>query len=203
MDITKQEAHESLAQIEDAIAHARRAIGQGTTSSILIVWGLVWLAGYLSTQFEPKMAPTVWLCLVIAGSLASWICGSRSRSRLNSLDGRRVGLFWLVLFTYAAFWFVLLHSEPGQRGFGFTRLTIHDADTITQQSGAFFATVPMFAYVVGGLWFGRFFIVLGAMVTVLTIIGYCFVPGWFNLWMAVIGGGSLVLSGLYIRRYWR
>jgi hypothetical protein len=198
MNISKQEANEALDQIDDAISQTRRAIGQGTSSAILILWGVIWVLGYSSSQFAPRMAQSLWLCLVVSGTLGSWICGARSRRRIQSSNGTRIGLFWLVLFAYAGLWFFLLHSDnrPGQPGFDFGTMT-------GPQSGAFFATVPMFAYVVGGLWLGRFFIWLGATVTFLTLIGYSLVPDWFCLWMAITGGGSLIVAGLYIRRFWR
>lgn len=198
MNISKQEANEALGQIEDAISQTRRAIGQGTSSALLILWGVIWMLGYSASQFAPRMAHSFWPCLVVSGTVASWICGARSQRCMQSHNGTRIGLFWLVLFAYAGLWFLLLHSEnrAGRLGFDFGTAT-------GQQIGAFFATVPMFAYVVGGLWLGRFFIWLGATVTLMTLIGYSLAPDWFCLWMAITGGGSLIVAGLYIRRFWR
>ena len=198
MNVSKQEANESLGQIEAAITQTRRAIGQGATSTRLILWGVIWVLGYTCSQFAPKFAQTFWLCLVVVGMLASWLGCGRSPRNANSPKGARLGLFWLVLLTYAGFWFFLLHSDnrPGQS------LTHFDA-MAGPQSGAFFATVAMFGYVVVGLWLGRFFIWLGATVTVLTAAGYFALPAWFCLWMAIVGGGSLIVAGLYIRRFWR
>jgi hypothetical protein len=61
----------------------------------------------------------------------------------------------------------------------------------------------MFAYVVGGLWFGRFFTWLGMAVTGLILLGVFAWPEWSDLWTGFAGGGSLVLAGLYVRRFWR
>jgi hypothetical protein len=35
---------------------------------------------------------------------------------------------------------------------------------------------------------------------VLTIVGFFVLPAIFMLWMAVVGGGALVLGGLWLRR---
>jgi hypothetical protein len=95
-----------------------------------------------------------------------------------------VGLAWLVVFGYMILWGILLHPDKA--------------------SGmAFFCTVPMCGYVICGLWLSRFWIWLGLIVTGLTIAGLSFMPAWFALWMAVTGGGSLILSGLFIRKFWR
>jgi hypothetical protein len=205
MNISKQEAADSLDQIEDAISRTQNAIGQGASGGILILWGIIWALGFSADQFAPRMAQTFWPFLIAGGMLAAWLCRPRSKSRARSLIGARIGLFWLVLFAYAVLWFFLLHSEsrPGQPGLHFEALNGHEGEAVEQQLGAFFATVPMFAYVAGGIWLGRFFVWLGAVVTALTIAGYCLMPDWFNLWMAITGGGSLVVAGLYIRRFWR
>lgn len=198
MNISKAEASEALGQIDDATSQTRRAIGQGSSSTKLILWGVIWMLGYSCSQFAPGMSQTVWLCLVALGALGSWNWGSRSKPRFRSANASRIGLGWLVLFAYALFWFFLLHLDNQT---GHTRL--HLRANSGEQSGAYFATVPMFAYVLSGLWLGRFFIWLGTTVTLLTVVGYFFVPGWFCLWMAITGGGSLIVAGLYIRRFWR
>jgi hypothetical protein len=198
MNISKQEASESLAQIEDALTQTRRAIGQGSSSTRLILWGIIWALGYSFSQFAPHRAQTLWLCLVAIGILSSWNWRARSQPPLPSAGGSRIGLGWLVIFVYAVFWLILLHldTQPGQPG-------LHLQSMSGRQTAAFFATVPMFAYVLGGLWLGRFFVWLGAAVTLLTVVGYFLLPDWFFLWMAITGGGSLIVAGLYIRRFWR
>jgi hypothetical protein len=205
MNITPREARNSLAQIEDTLTQTRIAVGQGASGGILIAWGVIWALGFSADQFAPEMAQALWPFLIIAGSLASWIFGARSRPGIQSSIGARIGLCWLVLFAYAALWFLLLRSgsRPGQPGLLSDALIGRGNAAVQQQLGAFFSTVAMFAYVVGGLWLGRFFVWLGAGVTVLTVAGYFFMPAWFNLWMAVTGGGSLIVAGLYIRRFWR
>jgi len=48
-----------------------------------------------------------------------------------------------------------------------------------------------------------FFTYLGLFVTALTLAGLFVIPHYFNLWLAVTGGSSLILSGIYIHKYWR
>jgi hypothetical protein len=69
--------------------------------------------------------------------------------------------------------------------------------------GAIGATVPMFAYVVMGLWLDHFMIWIGLAITGLTVLGLFLAPAWFWIWMAVMGGGSLVSTGFLIRNRWR
>jgi hypothetical protein len=61
----------------------------------------------------------------------------------------------------------------------------------------------MFAYVVTGLWLEHFMVWLGLVVTALTVIGLFLLPSYFYIWMAVVGGGTLAGTGLFIRNRWK
>jgi hypothetical protein len=184
MQITPEEAQQSLDEIERVIARTRKTIANRGTDLMLILWGVIWVLGYGLTQFFPLQAGLFWMPLVVIGSVGSWTIGVRKAAVKGSI-GWRIGVFWFTLFAYAGLWLFLLAP------FNETRI------------GAFMATVPMFAYVVGGLWFGRFFVFLGLGVTAATILGVVAGGNYFNLWMAVAGGGALIWSGIYINRNWK
>jgi hypothetical protein len=193
MNVSKEEAHQTLVEIDSVIFQTQRALAQSGAGKMLILWGLIWVIGYSTTQFFPAWQGRQWLPLVLIGTITSMIAGARSRGeRADKSQGRRIGIFWLVLFLYAFLWIMLLHPAAPVAGEDWAR-----------QTGAFFATVPMFAYIVCGLWLGRFFVWLGAIVTLLTIAGFYLLPHWFSLWMAITGGGSLIVAGLFIRKFWR
>jgi hypothetical protein len=42
----------------------------------------------------------------------------------------------------------------------------------------------------------------GLALTALALIGYFLLPGIFYLWMAILGGGGMIVLGLYIRSRW-
>ncbi len=50
------------------------------------------------------------------------------------------------------------------------------------------------------MWFGRAFVAIGLGITALTLVGYFFVGDAFELWMALVNGGGLILGGLWMRR---
>ncbi len=74
---------------------------------------------------------------------------------------------------------------------------------VEHKMAVLWVTACMLAYVVMGLWLDRFLTWLGAAVTVATVIGFLFAPHYFFLWTAAAGGGALVISGVFIRRFWR
>jgi hypothetical protein len=184
MNITKQEAQESLDEIQQIILKTRRAIHYAGTGAILIIWGIIWALGYSAAQFLNRFCGPIWIGLTILGTVATWIYSSRKWPGERNPNTLRIGLFWLVLMGYAVIWSWLL--QPGGR-----------------QQAAFYATIAMFAYVVGGLWLGRFFVWLGLAVTALTVGGFFLLPAYFCLWMALAGGGALAASGLYILKAWK
>jgi len=205
MDISKQEAQGSLDQIQAAVSQTRKRIAAGSTAPLLILWGAIWfvayLVTYLSYPFEFELyclrlthrvsigihiAGLCWLVLVLIGMGASWIIGVR-RAPVKSPHNKRWGFCWLILFVYAGVWLALLWPWN------------------EYQINAFLASLPMFAYVVMGLWADRVLLWLGIVVTLLIIAGFflfLFQPA-FWLWMAILGGGALAGTGLYIRKAWR
>jgi hypothetical protein len=54
-------------------------------------------------------------------------------------------------------------------------------------------------YVLIGLWAGMRFVITGIAVAALTLGGFFYLPAHFLLWMAAVGGGALILAGLWMR----
>ena len=69
-----------------------------------------------------------------------------------------------------------------------------------RQLGTFWPIYFMLVYTIAGLWIGYAFVAIGLGITALTLIGYFFVGDWFDLWMAFVDGGGLILGGLWMRR---
>ncbi|MGD1089000.1 MAG: hypothetical protein ABR955_09805 [Verrucomicrobiota bacterium] len=183
MNISKQEAQASLAEIDKAISQTQKAAGH-FTGYILMIWGVIWAIGFSATQFFPHSSGWFSFTLDTIGFIGTWVCIRKSKSRFGRPGGGRIGLAWVILFGYMILWGVLL--QPGGRA-----------------SMAFYSTVCMCAYVMMGLWLSRFLLWLGLIVTVLTVAGFYLLPVWFPLWMAITGGGALFLSGLSICKSWK
>ena len=106
MDITPSEAEEALAAIQKVAEKTRRAISK-SGAMFLIVWGIVWLFGFLTSHFVGgDLAGYIWMGLDILGGLASAVIGARMnqqvRSPSASASGKRIAWFWLLLFLYCA-----------------------------------------------------------------------------------------------------
>jgi len=212
MEISSEEARESLAQAQDAAARTRKLLACRGADALFVVWGLVWFLGYLGTEFAPRLLALtkggevrgetvfwtvngLWLALIALGTAVSAAVWKR-RSPTKTDGGARFGWFWLLLYVYVNFWIFLLWPFIKVEG-------PVESVRFWRHMGAIGATVPMFAYVVMGLWLDHFMIWIGLAITGLTVLGLFLVPAWFWIWMAVMGGGSLVSTGFLIRNRWR
>ena len=192
MNVSQEEARESLSKVRDVTVQTQRAITSVYVSPLLILWGVLWIIAYTTAQFHLTYASHIFTIESVIGCVGTavifWLIHSKAPIRDTSSPNIiwRITLFWISLYVYAVIWLFLLAPFYGR------------------QCNAFLCTVAMFAYVVMGLWCTcRFMIVLGLAVTAATLVGYYFIETYYCLWMAIIGGVAFLGAGLYIRLRWR
>jgi hypothetical protein len=196
--ISRQEALAALGEIDRVREHMRRTLAAGSMAPMLILWGVIWLVGFATEQFMAHAYRT-WVVLDLLGIAGSMYLGMSGRSSAVKGPGDgRIGASWIILFSYAILWsFLLFPSEMISAG-GWGSY----GPVLERKMALLWVTVCMFAYVVMGVWLDRFLLWLGGLVTLLSLAGFYFEPQYFFLWVAVTGGGSLVISGLFIRKFW-
>ena len=122
-----------------------------------------------------------WPGLAVAGALASMAIG-RTQGRRNSKSGARFGLLFVIIWLFVAAIFAVL------------------APRSTLQVGAFFPLLFAAIYAAIGLWLGLRYILVGAFMAAATLIAFFFLRDVFFFWMAPVGGGSLLLTGFWLRQ---
>ena len=183
MGITQEEALASLEAVKQVNRHLRRSISGGAAPYYLLLWGIVWFVGFIADQFlPPSIAGWIWMGMGVTVGLLSAILGARFHAKVRTPITRRISLLWLAIFAFGALWIWV--AQPLERN----------------QVSIMVVTVVMFGYVVMGLWFGGILTWVGLGVTALALIGYFFLPEWFSLWMAFLGGGTLFFSGVHLLR---
>ena len=192
MNVTQKDAQESLELIEQTTSQMRKSVASSYTGSLLILWGSIWALSCVSAHLKPNWDGYIFSTFNLMGVLATVLICSRRQHRTPTRTVAsqsiymRVWLLWLCLGLFAVVWTLVLRPTNGL------------------QFCVFCCTVPMFAYVVMGLWFESYFMLwLGLLVTGLTLLGYYLLPGYFYLWMAPMGGGTMLGTGLYIHLRWR
>jgi len=162
---------------------------------LFVVWGIIWAIGFTISQFAPRESQWAWLGLTSLGIVLTLVVlrGSAPvKSAGTDRLARRIGIMWGLLAVYVDLWLAPLWPFLNPNGIAFWR-----------HFTAVISTAPMLAYVVMGLWLDNCMVWLGLGITALTVIGLLLLPGGFFLWMAAMGGGTLIATGLIIRRRWR
>jgi hypothetical protein len=189
MNITPLEAEEALAAIQAISQKTRRAIANSGAYLFLIAWGIVWLLGFSASQFlAQEVAGYAWIALDSLGGLASAVIGFRMSNNIRSAtpitSGKRIAVFWLLLFLYCIVAIAIAWPVNGK------------------QISMFIILFVMVGWMAMGLLlsFGSFW--FGLILTALALVGYFGFPGIYYLWMAILGGGGMIALGLYIRYRW-
>ncbi len=179
MGISPEDAAEALKVVEASERRSLELRGYQSVAPHLMLWGVLWAAGYMLDFFLPDLSAWGWSGLTILG----WLVGYRivAKDRHNVPDMRFFGIvIAFVLFT-AASGIIMMPHKP-------------------YQMAAFVPIVVSLFYVMVGLFGMPRLVIAGASLFVLTLIGYFLFLGLFLPWMAIVGGGTLILSGVWIRR---
>lgn len=186
MNVSRSEAQEALEAVRRVSNQLRQSVASGSTPYYMILWGAIWFLGYIASHFtRDLLTGWIWLGLVGAGTVISFIVGMHFRTKMRSGSFGRVMYLWIALMVYASLvWWIA-------------------APTKGEQASMLIVVFCMFGYVITGLWMEPTAAWVGAITTALAMIGYTFFLPYFYLWMAFLGGGTLILSGIYILRRWR
>jgi hypothetical protein len=189
MNISPSEAEEALTSIQAIAKKTRQSIGSGGTYITLIVTGIVWLVGFLSTQFlGGNIVVYIWVGLSILGSIVGTVFGIRMGKRVRSPGtapmAKRIGLFWTLLILFGVA--VIAIAQP----------------TDGKQVAMLVILLIMLGQMAMGLVFSFSSTWWALLIAGLAVAGYYLLPEFFYLWMALLGGGGMIALGLHIRYRW-
>lgn len=182
-DIDPREAASALSDIDSIVRRVRQSTIYNLASLMLIMWGVLTFAGYLVTWLSPRHAGYGWIAVYVAGIAGTVVisASNHARSGIRTFDTRMFAAF-LLFMAFGIFSSVWLgHFTP-------------------RQMGTFWPIYFMLVYTIVGLWVGQAFVAIGLCIIAFTLIGYFFIGNAFDLWMAFVNGGGLVLGGLWMRR---
>jgi hypothetical protein len=183
MMMDSKEAIAALGEIEAITRRVRQSNFYRISSIIMVLWGVLTALGNVITFVAPVWAKLAWAGVYVLG-VAGTVVAARwenSRAATRPFD-MRVLAAYMLFFAFGFLWTVGLVQLP-------PRLL-----------DVFWPTYFMLAYAIAGLWFGIAFFMIGLAIAALTLVGYFWAGPWFELWMAAVNGGGLVLGGLWMRR---
>jgi hypothetical protein len=190
--LSPEEARQALADVDAVSRQMRQTVcGDGLVSTILMLWGVVWVLVFtLSYLCFPHGDRVAWI-LNGAGIVATALLVARRDKQVRSEAGikfmKQIALFWLVLMVYSALLPFLLRIQPWQ-----TRL-------------ALMLTLIMLGYVIQGIWLkDKVIVILGLFITASILGCHAWLkPPFFLLGLGFLGGGALFAGGLAMRLRWR
>jgi hypothetical protein len=188
MTVKPDDAAASLSAIAAVEQRTRQTLAYGRSGAAFILWGVLLAIGYTLEHFSavvyssPAMAKTAWGVVAFTGFAGCALLIRRKSAQRRSRADLRLLYGQLVLYGYG--WIFVTMLWP---------LT-------PRQLNVFWPNIFMLGFVIAGLWLGHLFMLLGLSLTALSLVGYVWAGDWFALWMAVVGGGGLILGGLWLRR---
>jgi hypothetical protein len=189
MNISPTEAEEALEAVQKITQKTRQSIASSGVYVTLIVTGIVWLIGFAATQFmSGETLIYLWVGLSIIASILGTIMGFRRGRRVRSPafnePAKRGVTFWILLIFFAIAAIAIARPTDGK------------------QVTMFIILFTMIGQLAMGLLLSFSVTWWAVPVMALALIGYFLLPGYFYLWMAVLGGGGMIAFGLYIRSRW-
>lgn len=187
MEVSKAEAAATLAAIQRADVAARAAFRAHRGHLHLWIWGVTWIVMALCAHTRGLAGVHLFPWLSLAGILASTAVGFLQSTQVRSpIDRRFLGALVAVLFFAALFPFLLRPSAP-----------------TPELIFAYIGLVVAQIYVIAGLWFDTYLLWFGLLIAALILTGFFFFFSIFWLWIAVCTGGAFLLTGFYVRYFWR
>jgi hypothetical protein len=182
MTLSRDEAASTLSEISKTERRSSTLFGyRHGGAPHLFLWGAIWMVAYGAGYFRPQWT-LVWPVLAVAGTIGSFWLGWRVKGGSADTFSWRYGgtIFSVALFISAMFAIVPPRSDA--------------------QVAAFFPILVALFYLLIGVWTnGPRMIVLGLAMGALTLFGFFDLAPYFSLWMAVVGGGGLILGGFWLR----
>ena len=176
-------ADEAARALKEAAAAERKSAQlylYRRASPYLYLWGAVWFLGYGASDLWPRDAGWIWGGLILAAMGVSVLIG-RSVPLGERDRPWRVPLIFLAVWAFFAATYRVM------------------APVTLLQYGAFPPLVVALCYVAAGMFFGSRFVVAGAAIGALTMIGFLYMPVHFLLWQGLVGGLGLLLAGYWFR----
>lgn len=177
--VKTEEALDQIAYLQKLIVQTRLRAADGYL--FFLLWGLLWIAGYVGSLWWHY---GVWVAIFPVGALLSAVIGFRIRKDPVPPLLKKIGWLMLILFVYIALLFNQL-----------LRIT----DNI-QVINVFWPFHIGLLYILAGIFAGRSLILIGGWLILAAGTGLWIPSPFQEIWLAVGGGGGLILTGIIMRK---
>ena len=188
MTVTRNDAATALHDVDSARRHSLTLFQYGLASPFLLLWGAVWIAAGAVAALSPDNAGIGWLVVDIAGLAGTGILIAVQSRRYGEGTGRSQ-LFRCLGTAAVVVAFVALTLS--------VFAPVSDVEILT-----LITLVVAAAYVAAGCWTGGRYAAVGVVLAGVAISLYHLAPDLVPPVVPFVGGGTLILGGLWMRRAW-
>ena len=188
MTLDKTQAAQALADIDHSQRYSSSLYSYGRAAPYVILAGLMWLVADLLLEFSPFNKTWIWPVVSILGTVGFVLLAIRQTRPANAAAApAKKGLFWrivgvwLATFAFMAATFSIFGLADGRQEHSFI--------------GVFFGCT----YMAVGAFMGWRMVVVGVALTALSLFGFFEVHQYYLAYMGLVGGGALIVSGLWLR----
>ena len=186
MNVTKNDVETALRDADRTGEHSLTLFHYELTSPYLLLWGILWIVAGIIGVISPANTGIGWLIVDTIGIVATGYLVASDARRFDKDSVRSEGLRYvasvLVLTAFITMTFVVFAPVSGVEVQTFITILI--------------ASI----YMIVGFWTGYRLAVIGAILAVLVVSAFFYAPAQFPLMVSILGGGALILGGLWMRR---
>ena len=186
MNMTRGEAEAALRDAGRTHEHSVRLFGYGLASPHLLLWGVLWVVAGAVGAVSPDTAGIGWLIVDIVGIAASGYLVVRNARRYSEdsirIQGLRYAATGVVLAAFVAMTLMIFAPASGA------------------EVQLFITNIIAAIYMIAGFWIGRRYAIVGAVLATLAAGAFHLAPAHLALIVSILGGGALILGGLWMRR---
>ncbi len=184
MEIKPSEAESALASIRETEEQMRKALNASGGGYQLFIWGVIILIGYTLNQFADRLPMVAiagtWIVMSVLGNIVSVMMSIRMARKFHSPLGARIGAMLPIFILFGAIGAFFVHPAGPRE----INLLIY--------------LLVMLWMAMMGLWVKLSMLWISLIFTGLMLFGYAVLPEYFFLWLAIVGGGAMIGSGLFL-----
>ena len=185
MTVTRNDAATALHEVDSARRHSLTLFQYRLASPFLLFWGVLWIVAGVVGALSPDNAGIGWLAVDIVGFAGTGVLIAAQSRRYGEGAGRS------RLFRCTATGAVLV---------AFVALTLSVFAPVSGVEVLVLVTLVVAAmYVVAGCWTGGRYAVVGVVLAAVAVGLFHLAPGLVPLIVPFVGGGTLILGGLWMR----
>lgn len=185
MSITKNDAETALRDAGKAEERSLILFHYEITSPYLLIWGVLWIIAGIVSVLTPEHTGVGWMAVAITGIIATGYLVARDARRFAKNSARGEGLRFVA-------------SVAVMTGFlSMTFVVFAPVSGIEIQT---FITILVAAiYMIFGFWTGILLSAVGAVLAILVVIAYFYLPAHYPLIVSILGGVALILGSWVLR----